>query len=300
MVRRPQSNRREVLLAVAAQIFGAWPVPSTLSTENLAPRASLPPRIPPRQTGRHEGSRSSEPNAGQSIRRKAAKPRNFRRVTPVRVLRSPWAADSPGDSPISVSWKSLNKHKSPFPRSWVPVSGGYSAQRTPTEFPCAIFAIWDGVFASATSSDFTNRRRPARSKEKIASASLYRNGSAPTRLEELSHSYCDRHHRSRYRRPYVFTRGPVEVAIRATCAFPGLVKPVEFEGRLLADGCIVAPVPTAIAARIYGGCVLGVSVDSNAASSSSTESVVKLWSASPGFEQERAGAFLVSACGHFA
>ncbi len=76
--------------------------------------------------------------------------------------------------------------------------------------------------------------------------------------------------------PYVFTRGPIEVAIRATCAFPGLVKPVEFEGRLLADGCIAAPVPTAIAARIYGRCVLGVSVDSNAASSSSKEGVVKL------------------------
>ncbi|HEX3376504.1 MAG TPA: patatin-like phospholipase family protein, partial [Candidatus Acidoferrales bacterium] len=38
--------------------------------------------------------------------------------------------------------------------------------------------------------------------------------------------------------PYVFSRGPIEVAIRASCAFPGLVKPVEHEGHLLADGCI--------------------------------------------------------------
>ena len=75
--------------------------------------------------------------------------------------------------------------------------------------------------------------------------------------------------------PYVFTSGPVELAIRATCAFPGLVRPVEFEGRLLADGCIAAPVPTAIAARTYGGFVLGVSVDSNAASSSSSENIGK-------------------------
>ncbi len=81
--------------------------------------------------------------------------------------------------------------------------------------------------------------------------------------------------------PYVFTRGPLEVAIRASCAFPGLVKPVEYEGRLLADGCIVAPVPTAIAARINGGCVLGVSVGSNAASASSPENVVKVFD--PGF-----------------
>jgi NTE family protein len=81
--------------------------------------------------------------------------------------------------------------------------------------------------------------------------------------------------------PYLFTRGPLEVAIRATCAFPGLVKPVEYEGRLLADGCIVAPVPTAIAARVNGGCVLGVSVGSNAASASSSENVVKVFN--PGF-----------------
>jgi NTE family protein len=77
--------------------------------------------------------------------------------------------------------------------------------------------------------------------------------------------------------PYVFTKGPLEVAIRASCAFPGLVKPVEYEGRLLADGCIVAQVPTAIAARINGGCVLGVSVGSTAANSFSSENVVKVF-----------------------
>jgi NTE family protein len=81
--------------------------------------------------------------------------------------------------------------------------------------------------------------------------------------------------------PYVFTKGPLEVAIRASCAFPGLIKPVEYEGRLLADGCIVAPVPTAIAARMHGGRVMGVSVGSNAANASSSENVVKVFD--PGF-----------------
>jgi NTE family protein len=77
--------------------------------------------------------------------------------------------------------------------------------------------------------------------------------------------------------PYVFTSGPLEVAIRASCAFPGLIKPVEYEGRLLADGCIVAPVPTAIAAGMNGGCVLGVSVGSNSVSDSTAENVVKVF-----------------------
>ena len=81
--------------------------------------------------------------------------------------------------------------------------------------------------------------------------------------------------------PYIFTRGPIELAIRASCAFPGLVKPVEYEGHLLADGCIVAPVPTAIAAGISGGCVLGVSVGSNAARASLSENMVQAFD--PGF-----------------
>jgi len=72
--------------------------------------------------------------------------------------------------------------------------------------------------------------------------------------------------------PFVFTRGPLGVALRGTCAFPGLCKPVEYEGRLLADGCIVAPVPTAIAATLHGGgCVLGVSVGPRAAHETCSE-----------------------------
>ena len=60
--------------------------------------------------------------------------------------------------------------------------------------------------------------------------------------------------------PYVFTEGPLEIAIRATCAFPGLFKSIEYDGRLLADGCIVSPVPTRTAARMNASLVLGVAV----------------------------------------
>jgi NTE family protein len=68
--------------------------------------------------------------------------------------------------------------------------------------------------------------------------------------------------------PYVFTRGPLDVAIRASCAFPGLFEPVEYEGRTLADGCIVSPVPTFAAARMNLGCVLGVAVNSGVGTAS--------------------------------
>lgn len=68
--------------------------------------------------------------------------------------------------------------------------------------------------------------------------------------------------------PYVFKRGPLDVAIRASCAFPGLFEPVEYEGRTLADGCIVAPVPTAAAARMTAGLVIGVAVNSGVGTAS--------------------------------
>ena len=88
--------------------------------------------------------------------------------------------------------------------------------------------------------------------------------------------------------PYMFSSGPLELALRASCAFPGLIKPVEYEGRLLADGCIAAPVPTSIAARINGGCVLGVSVGSSAADSSGSRSVLKV--CNPGDKTSRRSA----------
>jgi NTE family protein len=62
---------------------------------------------------------------------------------------------------------------------------------------------------------------------------------------------------------HVFTRGPLDVAIRASCAFPGLFKPVEYEGRRLADGCIVSPVPTMVAMQMNAACVLGIAVGSH-------------------------------------
>jgi NTE family protein len=76
--------------------------------------------------------------------------------------------------------------------------------------------------------------------------------------------------------PYVFSRGPLDVAIRASCAFPGLFEPVEYEGRALADGCVVAPVPTVAAARMNAGCVLGVAVNSGVGTASFAGDITKI------------------------
>jgi len=58
----------------------------------------------------------------------------------------------------------------------------------------------------------------------------------------------------------VFTHGPLVEVIRASCAFPGLFEPVEIGTRFLADGGLVAPVPTLAARNMGAATVIGVSV----------------------------------------
>src|SRR5579863_6732338 len=40
-----------------------------------------------------------------------------------------------------------------------------------------------------------------------------------------------------------YSRGPVGPPLRASCAYPGLFVPIQFEGRTLVDGFLTAPVP---------------------------------------------------------
>ncbi len=63
--------------------------------------------------------------------------------------------------------------------------------------------------------------------------------------------------------PVVFQHGNLADALRASCAFPGLFEPVRIGTRCLADGGLVAPVPTQAARNMGAGCVIGVSVGSD-------------------------------------
>lgn len=49
-------------------------------------------------------------------------------------------------------------------------------------------------------------------------------------------------------RPVIIDRGPVNPAIMASIAIPGLFRPVQFDGKFLVDGGVVMPVPV-LAAR---------------------------------------------------
>ena len=60
--------------------------------------------------------------------------------------------------------------------------------------------------------------------------------------------------------PVIFTQGNLVDSIRASCAFPGLFEPVQIGTRCLADGGLVAPVPTHAVRFIGAQLVIGVSV----------------------------------------
>src|SRR5580692_10712387 len=60
--------------------------------------------------------------------------------------------------------------------------------------------------------------------------------------------------------PVVFTHGNLSEAIRASCAFPGLFEPVQIGTRCLADGGLVAQVPTCAARELGAKHVVAVSV----------------------------------------
>jgi NTE family protein len=60
--------------------------------------------------------------------------------------------------------------------------------------------------------------------------------------------------------PVIFTEGNLVDVICASCAFPGLFAPVEIGTRCLADGGLVAQVPTQAARQIGASHVLAVSV----------------------------------------
>lgn len=57
-----------------------------------------------------------------------------------------------------------------------------------------------------------------------------------------------------------FQQGPVEVAVRASVALPGFITPVMLNGRLLADGGMVNPIPIAPLAASHADVVVAVSL----------------------------------------
>ncbi|HXE74497.1 MAG TPA: patatin-like phospholipase family protein [Candidatus Xenobia bacterium] len=61
--------------------------------------------------------------------------------------------------------------------------------------------------------------------------------------------------------PVVFTAGELGVAVRASCAYPGLFLPVAVDGSLLVDGMLVSAVPAEAVRELGADIVISVNLD---------------------------------------
>lgn len=75
----------------------------------------------------------------------------------------------------------------------------------------------------------------------------------------------------------VLSEGPIRRAVMASCAVPGAVPPVEYDGKLLSDGGIVYLVPTTVAREQGAGFVIGVSVNTELVSGQEFRSAMDIY-----------------------
>jgi NTE family protein len=64
--------------------------------------------------------------------------------------------------------------------------------------------------------------------------------------------------------PVYFDHGPLGPPLRASCAYPGLFQPVQYEGHTLVDGFVGATVPVEAVARMGADVIIAVFLDSEA------------------------------------
>ncbi len=81
-----------------------------------------------------------------------------------------------------------------------------------------------------------------------------------TRIEDLAIPYTAVATDLRARREVWFTRGPVDVAVRASFAIPSVVTPAIVGGRLMVDGGVTNPVPLEPLSSVESDLVLAVSL----------------------------------------
>jgi NTE family protein len=136
----------------------------------------------------------------------------------------------------------------------------------------SVGALMAAAYASGASVDAISSRAMKTTFRDFARWSLSRYGLASNeRMQRYVYDFCGVHRIEELKRPlaicaadlisgeaYYFTKGDVGIALRASCAYPGLFQPVEFEGKLLVDGFLVGPMPVEAARTIGAEVVIGV------------------------------------------
>jgi NTE family protein len=72
----------------------------------------------------------------------------------------------------------------------------------------------------------------------------------------------------------VLDRGPVALAVRASCSLPGIFEPTAWEGRLLVDGGLVNDVPADVVRRMGAERVIGVDLNHDRVSTRPPDSLI--------------------------
>lgn len=60
------------------------------------------------------------------------------------------------------------------------------------------------------------------------------------------------------RKEYWFRKGSLASAIRASVAIPGVIAPLEYQGRLLVDGAVLNPLPISASMSVFADCIIAV------------------------------------------
>ncbi|GAB4116880.1 MAG: patatin-like phospholipase family protein [Acidobacteriota bacterium] len=168
------------------------------------------------------------------------------------------------------------------------IGGTFAMGWTPDEIQALIESLdWDELFSSTPpytyltyrrkedSSDYTTRFELGWKKGPIAPARLNAGHFIGLLVDRLAIPYYDIPDFDALPTPFrcvatdletgeqvVFSRGPLNLALRATMAIPGVFSAVEHEGRLLVDGGVLNNVPADLARRLGAEMVIAVDVGS--------------------------------------
>jgi len=96
----------------------------------------------------------------------------------------------------------------------------------------------------------------------------------PAQFEDLAIPFAAVATDARSGEAYIFNQGRVSHAVCASTAIPGIIKPVNYEQRLLVDGAVVHPVPVALAKSMGADIVIAVDLSAPASANGELKNFV--------------------------
>jgi NTE family protein len=139
----------------------------------------------------------------------------------------------------------------------------------------SVGALIGSAYASGTSLDEMQRQGAETRFRDFGRWTLSRMGMATNdRLEDFLHRLASFKYFEELKIPFCivatdlvkgesveFTQGEIGPALRASCAYPGLFLPIEYQGHVLVDGFLTAPVPTEALKRMGAEVVVAVHLE---------------------------------------